>query len=181
MTGYELLIAASEGISEEDIRAARWNSAVAEKLDGNPLEYLIFSLVSLLETDSEESQQRDKTKKPRYQYDVVSPSPDPSLEYDDHHHHHRHDFAKRPSTPQPRRPGAMDPPVTATTTTKRKVSDSSFGTKSTENTPTKLVHPEAKVQSLQDIFVSTVLKKLWWGHINVDWAKGRHMILTYAE
>ena len=33
----------------------------------------------------------------------------------------------------------------------------SFGTCSTESTPNKLVHPETKMQSLQDVFVETLL------------------------
>lgn len=155
MVGYDALIAASEGISEEDVRAARWNSAVREKLDGNPLEYIIFSLVNLLETDSEESRQREKKK---LKYTVSLPNTPESSE-------HSYAIAERPSTPefgQPRFPSSVSMDLRDT---KRKVSDSSFGTKSTENTPTKLVHPEAKVQSLQDIFLSTIIKKLWWGQI----------------
>src|SRR5579859_2456445 len=78
MVGHDVLIARLEGISEEDIRAARWNSAVREKLDGSRLEYIIFSLVSLLEMDSEESRQREKEK---LTYVASLPNPSESSEH----------------------------------------------------------------------------------------------------
>ena len=48
---------------------------------------------------------------------------------------------------------------------KRRISETSFGSRSTEATPTKLVHPEAKVQALQDTFVKTIINTLWLGKI----------------
>ena len=43
---------------------------------------------------------------------------------------------------------------------KRKVSDTSFGTRSTETTPHKLIQPETGVQSLQNAFVTDIINHL---------------------
>ena len=48
------------------------------------------------------------------------------------------------------------------------VSETSFGSKSTEMTQTKLQQPEAKVQRLQYQFVRTIIGKLWQGEIVVS-------------
>jgi len=156
---------ASEDITEHDLRAARHDLGVTAKLDDNPLQYVLMNLVDLLEADSEESQQRERKKAKVGHTHVPISQPD---------------FDERPVTPQntqPRFPISFE----GTLDNKRKVSDTSFGSRSTETTPTKLDHPEAKVQSLQDRFVSTIIAKVWWGKIDITWAQGRHMFLTYTE
>ena len=130
-------------------------------------------LVDFLETDSQESQISEKEKHSttsRLVYNTLSQSlPDNQTS----------SSAVSPtSTPytQPRLPLSYQTPDN-----KRKISETSFGTRSTETTPNKLMHPEAKVQSLQNKFVDAIINRLWWGQIDIDWAKGRHMFLTYAE
>ena len=64
---------------------------------------------------------------------------------------------------------------------KREFSGSSMGQHSTETTPKKWIHPEAKVQSLLNTFVNTLVHKLWFGNIEMPWVKGRYMFMTYSE
>lgn len=167
------MLKASQDITEHDLRSARHDLDVKAKLDENPLQYLFLNLVDLLEADSEECQERERKKAksvPRQQ--VVVSGPPPLEQY--------LLFDERPTTPQnsqPRVPTSFE----GTLDNKRKVSDTSFGTRSTETTPTKLDHPEAKVQSLQDRFVSTIIAKVWWGQVDITWAQGRRLFLTYTE
>jgi hypothetical protein len=178
MEGYSRIVKASESFSEKDLRKARDDETVEEKLDANPLKGILLNLLDLLETDSEESQERERKKFKITPPSVLSsePSSEPSLE---------------PSPPTSQSTSERSPqlnrprfPISYTTPDKkRKVSDSdtSFETKSTESTPTKLAHPEARVQSLQDEFVKTLIRDLWWGKVDVSWARGRRMFLTYSE
>ena len=144
----------------------------------------MLRLVDLLETDSKESQELD-AKKNRKQGLYAEPN-------------------SIPSPTSPAQPSTLStPPLSTTTTTttttmtsynrphlptsfetpdhKRKISQTSFGTRSTETTPNKLVHAEAKVQSLQNTFVNTIIDKLWFGKIIIPWVQGRNMFLTYTE
>ena len=139
----------------------------------SPLQDLMLGLVDLLETDSEESQLMEKEKTSRSPKKICSPTSVSAP------NERSTSIYNQPSTPpysHSRFPQSYD-----TLDNKRKISDTSFGTGSTETTPTKLVHPEAKVQSLQNTFVKTMINKLWLGNIDVPWAKGRHMFLTYSE
>ena len=68
-----------------------------------------------------------------------------------------------------------------TPVSKRTVSGSSFGTRSTDTTPNKLVHAEPKVQALQNKFVECILNELWTSQIDLSWVKGRRMSLVYSE
>jgi hypothetical protein len=77
--------------------------------------------------------------------------------------------------------GAVSAETTPVKSDKRNFSDTSFGTVSAETTPVKLKKPEAYVQSLQNTFVNTIVLELWYGQIDVPWAKGRHMFLTYDK
>ena len=166
MIGYDRIINASEEVTEEDLRMARMDDTVQDKLDENPLQDLMLSLVSLLETQSKESQERDAEKgKNKVTTTSVSIEQKP--------------LSSRPVTPactRPRLPNAIETPDN-----KRKISETSFGTRSTESTPNKLVHAEAKVQSLQTKFVDSIINKLWSGKIDIPWVQGRHMFLTYTE
>jgi hypothetical protein len=64
---------------------------------------------------------------------------------------------------------------------KRKISVTSFGTRSTESAPPKLIQAEAKVQTLQDKFIETSINKMWQGYIDMPWIRGRRMHLRYTE
>jgi hypothetical protein len=169
--GYFRIIEASKSISEEDLRNARHDETVQEKLDANPspLISVLSNLVDLLEMESEESQERER-KKFKITASVPPSEPDPATSQSTN---------ERPITPQSNQPHLRS--SFQTSDHKRKVSDTSFETKSTETTPRKLDRPEARVQSLQDEFVKTLIRYLWWGQVNISWARGRHMFLTYTE
>lgn len=167
MVGYDRIIKASEEVTEEDLRTARLDDAVKDKLDENPLQDLMLSLVSLIETESKESKERDSGKGKNN-----AKTASVSIE-------NQKASSSRPVTPpytQPRLPNAFETPDN-----KRKISETSFGTRSTESTPNKLIHAEAKVQSLQTKFVDTIINRLWSGQIDIPWVQGRHMFLTYTE
>ena len=166
MVGYHRILKASLDFTEEDLRLARHDHSVRAKLDENPLEYVLLSLVDLLETDSEGFQERERKK---LRQEALRPHPaNQSFSVDG--------TPSTPEDPLPRFPSSFETP-----NNKRKISDTSFGTQSTETTPGRMVQPEAKVQSLQDKFVTTIIKKVWWGQIDVPWAQGRHLFLTYTE
>jgi hypothetical protein len=166
---YSWIIEASQSISEEDLRRARDNDTVQEKLDVNPLVSVLSNLVDLLETNSKESQEREK-KMFKITPSIPSSELDPATS---------ESSSERPfilQSSQPRFPSSFKTPDS-----KRKVSDTSFDAKSTETTPRKLDHPEAKVQSLQDEFVKMLIRHLWWRQVDIFWAQGRRMVLTYTE
>lgn len=74
-------------------------------------------------------------------------------------------------------------PVTLPSTPqKRNISDTSFGTRSTESTPTKLVKPETDIQQLQNDLVGDVLEALYDKvHVKVTWVRGRKLNLCYEQ
>ena len=133
--------------TQAELQRAWDDDYVIAKIKKNPLKHVLLSLVKLLETDSEESQVREKEKFKELSQQSQSQS-SASFETPDH---------------------------------KRKISDTSFGTRSTDTTPTKLDQPEAKVQSLQNKFVDVIITELWAGKIHIPWAEGRRMFLTYEE
>ena len=62
---------------------------------------------------------------------------------------------------------------------KRKVSDSSFGLKSTETTPQKQIVKEPIIQALQNNFVEDIVEALWSGdEIPLPWVR---VNLTHLE
>lgn len=133
----------------------------------------MLGLVKLLETDSKESQSLEKDKGALTPAVIYNPIPAPLP------HEQSSEPSRQPYFPlssQPRFPHSYDTPDS-----KRKISETSFGTRSTETTPIKLVHPEANVQSLQNKFVDAIIEELWSGGIDVPWVQGRHMFLDYAE
>jgi len=68
------------------------------------------------------------------------------------------------------------PTTIPATPQKRNVSDSSFGTHSTETTPTKWVKPEASIQHVQINLVEDVLFSLYRGNVPISWARGRRRL-----
>ena len=170
--GYRRVLEASDDITEDDLRSARRDADVEAKLDENLLHYVLMRLGDLLETDSEESQERERKK-----FKAV-PSPHVGESDSTATSQHPH-LEERPITPemsQPRFPTSYE-----SMPNKRKVSDTSFGTRSTDTTPAKLDHPEAKVQSLQDSFVHAIISRVWWGRVDIPWVQGRRLFLTYTE
>ena len=151
----------------------RFDDEVQDKLDANVFQSLFLTLADMRETGSKESQEREAKK--RRQVDVIV---DTSVPYSIPEEISSSQPITTPTLPydKPRFPVGNKTPDN-----KRNISDTSFDAHSTETTPTKLVHPEAKVQSLQNEFVKTILSKLWWGQVDITWAKGRHMFLTYTE
>jgi hypothetical protein len=148
---------------------------------------LYMLLADIQETDSQESQERDKFKRQKSMANdhplSATPIPVPSTSTPPINitpSSSESPFTKisRPSTPpydQPRYPTNIETPAN-----KRNFSDTSFGNRSTETTPKKLSQLEAKVQSLQNTFVTTMINKLWLGSIDMPWVKGRRMFMTYA-
>jgi hypothetical protein len=151
----------------------RFDDQVQDKLDANVFQSLFLTLADMRETGSKESQEREAKK--RRQANVIVDTSIP------HSIPEELSSAQKITTPSLPFDKPRFPVGNKTPDNKRNVSDTSFDAHSTETTPTKLVHPEAKVQSLQNEFVKIILSKLWWGQIDITWAKGRHMFLTYTE
>jgi hypothetical protein len=138
------------------------------KLFDNPLQHVVLGLVDIFETDSKQSQQLEKDK---MKQTITVPSTVSALDQQSS------TPTVRPSTPDHPFPTSYETPDH-----KRKLSETSFGTRSTDSTPTKLDQPEAKVQSLQDKFIAAIVTNVWiGGKIDLSWVQGRHMFLTYAE
>src|SRR5438552_38545 len=140
--GYDALVKASMRITEEILH--QWDGADAtfQILWGEgSLKYLIPTLSSVLTTESQESNVLETTKNKQEPKSVSLAFSQPVSEQSTSSERTEH-----PSTPseiQPRFPqSSYQTPVNQRTT-----SGSSFGTKSTETTPNKLVHAEPKVQA----------------------------------
>jgi hypothetical protein len=147
----------------------RSDDAVKLKLSESPLCQVLFDLVELIETDSQESQLLEKEKHAVSPVVATSTMPAPDLA--------DNPLPETPSTPPPRQPHF--PPSDEPVSHKRKISEVSLPSSSTETTPSKLARREALVQSIQNSFVSDIVKKLWLGEIGIPWADNRHMFLSY--
>ena len=78
--------------------------------------------------------------------------------------------------------GPRQPSTLPATPQNRNVSDSSFGKRSTETTPTKLIKPESSIQNLQNTFVQDVLDALYDSDfIRMPWARGRKNLRLIYE
>jgi hypothetical protein len=154
-------------VTLDELRAFRGDESVQDKVSANILEPLLLELVDMLDTDTKEHQTREQQK--NSQPKASSAPAIPSTISGPLH---------TPPPHYPRFPQSFETPVNA----KRNFSDTSFGTKSTETTPTKLTQPEAHVQSLQNSFVKEIMRRLWSGaQLKVPWAEGRRMFLTYDK
>jgi hypothetical protein len=185
MVGYQEILNASDAISKEDLNNGR-DDDVADRLWRNRLSHIMFALVDILETQSQETHDRNKARKkrppdpPKSASNPVLPSP--------------HSIGTGPSTGSegvsvsalspdfvpssirtPRLPSEFITPQR-----KRNARVASLEDKSTESTPKKLYHPEAKVQDLQDTFVKLILVELWKGSVPIRWVTGRKMFMTYT-
>jgi hypothetical protein len=162
-------------ITEEMVRKWGLADGLTRILWGEgPLEYLLPTLSNLLTTESQESKvletMKNKQQPKMVSHPVPSSIPDLPTSSD----------GERPCTPiqtTPRFPqSSYQTPIN-----QRTASGSSFGTQSTETTPNKLVHPEQKIQALQNEFVKCILTKMWASEIPLSWVKGRRMSLIYSE
>jgi hypothetical protein len=170
---YDKLINASKDFTEDELRRIRKDEDVKKKLHKNPIKGFLLRLVSLLTTDSQEYLSSEKEKGA---FSGVVPSL-PSTSTPDL----QSSSSALPSTP-PYSHGPL--PVaneSGAVDHKRKLSQTSIETRSTETTPAKLVQPEDKVQSLQHTFINNIVDHLWLGEVGIPWAKGRRMFLTYTE
>jgi len=87
---------------------------------------------------------------------------------------------KEASVLQKNAPGPRMPSTVTVTPQKRNISETSFGTASTETTPTKLTKPEQHIQLLQDTLVSDILLHVYRCDVPVPWAEGRELYLSYG-
>jgi hypothetical protein len=188
MPVFQNIISDSENVSYEELKWARRDKKARLKMYRNLFHDFYMLLEDLQETDSQESQERDKFKrqKPTAKDPALTatspPAPRTSFHPTDIESPPSSDSAvpkiSRPSTPpcdQPCYPADIETP-----TNKRNFSDTSFRSQSTETTLKKLSQLEAKVQSLQNTFVTTMINKLWLGSIDMPWVKGRYMFMTYS-
>jgi hypothetical protein len=164
------LIAASNQITHDDLLAIR-SDQVEDKLDGNPLKHTLDSLGRIMNQPSSESAAREAAKlqearaaKAAYKSISDSPSKQSTIS--------KHDASE---SSLPRYPSTLP-----STPQKRTTSDTSFGTHSTESTPTKLVKPETDIQQLQNDLVRDVLSAVYGRfYAGVTWPRGRKLNLCY--
>lgn len=150
------MVEASLSITEEEWQTLRDNESLEMKVHKGRLRDFMLCLVNVLETDSEESQSPVKEKGMialSMNYNPISASED-------------YRALSTPPRTQREHPKSYDTPAN-----KRKFSETSLATRSTETTPTKLVQPEAKVQSLQNKFVDSIINHLWFGKVDEPWVK----------
>ena len=171
--GYYGVIDASQAITEEDLSNAHCDTSIRRKFLAGPLRDLMFCLVAMKNTDSQESQDMEREKSKQVRAAVLKPvtesvSTTQALSLAE---------SSILRTSQPLFPASSY----QTPDHKRKISQASIEELSTETTPHKLLQPEAKVQSLQDTFVHTIINELWASQVEIPWAKGRHMFMTYTE
>ena len=151
----------------------------------NPLIDLLITLAQSLQTDSRESQARAKKKVKLNDKQPSEPPFDQSLPpistllLSDQSPSILSAplLADRPSTPTNNSP---DPPSSfQTPSNKRTVSGTSFGTHSTETTPTRWTQPEIMVQQFQNQLITRIINTIWRGSIRMPWITGRKMVLQY--
>lgn len=148
-----------------------------------PLGLVLCHLSTMVETDSQESLERIARRSKRRTMAMDSSSTSKTPEHPPHplpiSNESTSSSVDRSTTPVetvPRFPTDFQTPDT-----KRKISQTSFGEQSTETTPVKLVHPETKVQNLQNKFADLIVISLFEMEIPIRWAKGRKMFYDYAE
>jgi hypothetical protein len=164
--GLKALRDAASHITIDDLCSA--DSSSREKLYSNPFKYVFYILEGILMQHDQEEKGREaiKTKEAKAAKEAKTST-----------------NANVPSTFESglygtqlgvsgtRGPNTL--PTTATPT-KRKVSETTFGTQSTETTPTKMTSPEASIQNLQNQLVNEVLLALYHNvAVPVSWAKNR--------
>jgi hypothetical protein len=183
---FQKLVDDSSSLSFENLKVLRnhKSESMRKGLRGNLLREFFLELAHILEISSQEAQDKERMKR-RRKTGAERPPPTESI---------------LPPTPPRIVPmiAPVDVPVVSqsdyptmsmaryptnfeTPHKKRDLSGSSMGQLSTETTPTKWTHPEAKVQSLLNTFVKALVNGLWDGNIEMPWVTGRYMYLTYNE
>jgi hypothetical protein len=172
MVGYNKVVDALNSVTREDLaKYHEPDGSVQGKFMDFPLKDFLLALVSMLQKDSQECQ--ELTKKTSQQTSHVFYTPLQTSETESHSPN------ERPTTPD----SSLHrfPTSFVTPDNKRTASEASLETRSNLTTPKKLMQPEAKVQSLQNLFVGVVLNHIYCGQVPIPWADGRYMFLTYIE
>lgn len=183
--GYNTLIEASKSVKRRDLCAWSTNSEIEDDDMDNPLIDLFVTLAQSLQMDSKESQARVKKKVKLNDVHIIDPSFDQPLPpISTFIRSDQSDsilftppLGDRPSTPIDT---SRHPPSSfQTPSNKRTVSGTSFGTLSTETTPTRWTQPEIMVQQFQNQFITRIINSIWRGSIRMPWITGRKMVLQY--
>jgi hypothetical protein len=131
-----------------------------DKVIGNPLKHTFVVLIDMLIQRSQEAIDREaeRNKAKREAKTARKPTKDETSIGDDVQ-------------------STSDPPSSSTmpcTPHKRHISETSFGSRSTETTPTKMESPEKNVQYLQDTLVREVIDAVFGPpYVHVKWPRGR--------
>lgn len=163
IVGYSALITASNQITHDELLAIR-SDEVEEKLAENPLADTLETLGRILTDRSlvsvaREAVERQKAKDAKKSQISQIPNPSKTI------------TVSKPDASDPSSPRQSS--TLPSTSQKRNISDTSFGTRSTETTPTKLIKPETDIQHLQDILVANILRVLYGKlHVKVTWPRG---------
>ena len=159
----------------------RFDDTVRKKIHSNPLKRSFQVLSDILLQDSQESYERESRKAKQ---DKATKQNKPATA--------KNLTTAKPSTSQPipyetqagisDHRGPSTSPITVTPV-KRKASESSFGKRSTETTPSKTFSPEANIQILQSQLVYDVLDALYYDTaIPVAWVRNREiMMIKYTS
>jgi hypothetical protein len=168
MVEIKLMREAALKITEADFYLPR--QELAQKLHrGHPFIRTFRQLASALTQRSQESMEREaersrEAKEARSQQKMEQAS-----------------FQDVDSTAKGKRTlsGVHMPSTIPVTPQKRNISDTPFGTRSTETTPTKLIKPETTVQELQNDLVNEIILSVYNGDIPIPWVRGRTLFLSY--
>ena len=169
----EEMLSASSQITEDDLKTLGVGATANKKLVNNPLRATFLALSEILIQRSEEAILREAERSKEAREGKAARK-------------------IQTSTPKNKDPvpiqmqsvaGPRAPNTGSSTPQKRNFSDTSFGTRSTETTPTKLVKPEPSIQDLQGVLVRDVLNALYViPRVPVPWARGRtNMFLSYES
>jgi hypothetical protein len=164
--GVSGLLSASLSFTEADLKTYT-TKELATKLKNNPLKRTFQCLGFILIQQSKEARERESERAKAEREARVA--------------------RKLATTNSTTQPGIPSPPIRQpstfpTTPQKRNISDTSFGARSAETTPTKLVKPEAEIQRLQSTLVDDILEALYdQSFIEVEWAEGRELTIQYTS
>jgi hypothetical protein len=170
IVGLKAIRDAAIQITQEDLHSHGTDEFV-EKLDNNPLKRTFQVLGDILLQRSREAEEREAARRREAREAGAARKKQP------------HIIQNKNSTADgvqsiagPRQPSSLP-----STPQKRDFSDTSFGTRSTETTPSKLTKPESSIQNLQNMLVYDVLDAIYdAAFIRVPWARGRkNMRLNY--
>ena len=174
IVGYELILRASEDARDQDFTIEK--QKLVRKFRTNPLATTFCSLSDFLVSHSAESldlirsKTRSRSASPTKKPKVSEPIMDEEIIPLDH----------SPSIPaDPCINTATISPATPATTNKRVFSGESYGSSSTETTPSRMSHSETLTQSLQNTLVGALIFNIWDGGANIPWAQNRKMYLDY--